>query len=129
MDPHELAKAADPVVLGAYLAGLPRAAHAHPGPSESVREDNYKGHEIVVKTTYEVTIDGQMLPLHLSLGKDGSVHCHDLPNYVSGSMIDVLRRIIDVYPDDFAPGEVGSGTSVGAGTRGHGDHATTTGGS
>jgi hypothetical protein len=87
-----------------------------------VREDEYQGHKIVVKTTYEITIDGQALALHLSVGNDGSVHCHSLPNYVSGSMIDVMRRMIDVYPDDFPPSGAGGGTSGGVGAEGHGRH-------
>ncbi len=127
MDRKDLAAAADPAVMGRYLAGLPHGGHAHAVPSESVRADDYSGHQIVVKSTYEVSIDGTVLPLHLSIANDGTVHCHSLPNYTSGSLMDVLRRLIDAFPNDFPPGGPkggGAGGTPGGGHGGHGGHGT-----
>lgn len=120
MDRKDLAAAADPAVMGRYLAGLPQAGHAHAGPSESVRTDDYSGHKIVVKSTYDVSIDGTPLPLHLSVANDGTVHCHSLPNYTSGSLMDVLRRLIDAFPNDFPPGGPKGGGAGGTPGGGHG---------
>jgi hypothetical protein len=129
MDPQDLARLADPAVLGSYLAGLPRHAHGGGGGTVTLREDEYHGHKIVVKATYDVTIDGRPLSLHLSVTNDGSVHCHSLPNYQSTSLIDVLRHLIDAYPDDFPPGG-GGGHSHGHGRPGgHGGHPSQAGGS
>jgi hypothetical protein len=127
MDPKDLARIADPTAMAAYLAALPRPTHVH-APAEAVREDEYKGHRILVKATYEVSIDGRPLLLHLSLGNDGTVHCHSLPNYVSGSLMDVMHRLIDVYPEDFPPTAPPPGASGGATSGGHTHHAATTGG-
>jgi len=100
MDEKTLTEAADPEVLGQYLADLPEPAHAHEADE---RVDEYKGHRIVIATHYEITVDGKPVPSHLGVGQDGSVHSHDLPPYQFTSAVDAVRVLIDVYPDEFPP--------------------------
>lgn len=106
MDLKKLAEAANPDVLGQFLVELPDAQHTHQG-----REDEYKGHRIVIETHYEITVDGRPVPTHLTVDNDGNVHCHDLPAYEFVSAVDMVRVLIDTYPDEFPD----------AGTRGNGD--------
>ena len=40
---------------------------------------------------------------HLGVGNDGNVHYHGLPNYSEASAIDLMRRVIDAFPDDYPP--------------------------
>src|SRR4051794_19171769 len=96
--------AAKPTALGTYLAGLPRpqSPHHH-GPMTSVREDDFRGHKIVIKTTYDITVDGKSLPVHLMVSNDGEIHCHALPNYQFLSAVDTIRALITNFPDDFPP--------------------------
>ena len=68
------------------------------------REDEYKGHHIVVRTHYEVEVDGKPLTGHLGVSDSGLVHYHPIPNVSYESALEMIRKIIDVYPDDFAPG-------------------------
>jgi hypothetical protein len=76
---------------------------------ESVREDDYKGHHIVVRTRYEIEVDGRQVTGHLGVTNDGRVHYHAVPNLSFPSAIAMVRRLIDAFPDDF--------TAEGAGHR------------
>ena len=76
----------------------------HGARMESVREDDYEGHHIVILTSYTITIDGKEIMAHLSLTNDGEVQYHGLPNYSFDSAIDLVKKMIDVYPDDFSAG-------------------------
>jgi hypothetical protein len=116
VDPERLAEAADPEALGRFLAELPDAPHTH-----RPREAEYKGHRIVVETHYEITVDGRHVPVHVSVGNDGDVHCHALPAYEFVSAVDMVRVLIDTYPEDF-PAVAGPGGGAGhqPGEAGHG---------
>lgn len=116
MTPEELAAAADPTVLGNYLAGLPEPAHHH-GPLTSVRKDEFQGHRIEVRTTYEITVDGEPLVTPLIVSNDGQVHCHALPTYEFLSATDTVRALIENFPEDF-PGGDGPGGGPGEGPGG-----------
>ena len=74
------------------------------GAMTSVRQAMHRGKRIVVRTHYEVTVDGESLGAHLGVANDGSVHYHGLPNYAFASMLDLVRRVIDAsgqeLPDD-----------------------------
>ena len=76
---------------------------------DSVREIDYKGHHVVVKTTYEVTIDGK--PFHAGLGvtNEGDVHYHGMPNVGFASAIDLVKAVIDTFPGEFGKGKGGGG--------------------
>ena len=51
--------------------------------SESIREADYKGHHIVVKTHYEIEVDGRLVMGHLGVTNDGQVHYHPSQTYLS----------------------------------------------
>jgi hypothetical protein len=79
-----------------------KAQQMHHGASEVVREADYKGHHIMVRTKYEVEVDGKPLMGHLGVTDSGSVHYHPVPNMSFGSALDMVKKIIDVFPDDFS---------------------------
>jgi hypothetical protein len=88
-------------VLASYRATSAAAEHAHAHPS--VRTAEHNGHTIEIRTTYDVRIDGEPMEAHLGVGNDGNVHYHGLPNYSEASAIDLMRRVIDAFPDDYPP--------------------------
>ncbi len=90
------------------------AMHDH-GPTETVRETDYKGHHIVIGTTYRVEVDGQPVSGHFIVTDNGEVQCHAMPNYTFISAVDLVKSMIDIFPEDFA----------GSGGRDHGRHADT----
>ena len=97
--------------------------HAH--SMESVRTATHCGHEIVVKICYEITVDGKSLASHLSVDDDGSVHSHALPEYAFTSAVDVVKKIIEAFPDEFPCDDDGQGhdhggTGSSSGRQGHG---------
>jgi hypothetical protein len=81
VDPNRTAENADPAFLGNYLAHLPRPPHRHPIPVTVVREDGYRGHHVVITSTYEMTVDSAHFPVHIGLSDDGSAHSHGMPAY------------------------------------------------
>lgn len=123
IDPDDLDAAADPKRLGAYLSLL-SAGHeehlGHGGMAEVVREDDYKGHRILVRTSYRFEVDGRAVAVPIMLDDDGNVHCHSLPNYQFKSATALVRELIDTFPDDFPPptggaADGGKGPSEGGG--------------
>ncbi|HET9547640.1 MAG TPA: hypothetical protein VFO97_07380 [Desertimonas sp.] len=88
-------------VLAGYQETIGAAAHSH--EHASVRTAEHNGHSIEIRTTYDVRIDGEPLEAHLGVGNDGNVHYHGLPNYTEASAIDLMRRVIDAFPDDYPP--------------------------
>jgi hypothetical protein len=78
------------------------------GPVESVREDDYQGHHIVVRTTYQITVDDRPVTGHIHLSNEGQVAYHGLPNMTFDSAVGLVRSLIDHFPQDFQPG-AGSG--------------------
>jgi hypothetical protein len=70
-------------------------------PTASVREANHKGHHIVIRTHYEISIDGKKLTAPFAVDDDGKVICHALPNYTSASAVELVKQIVDHYPDEF----------------------------
>jgi hypothetical protein len=67
----------------------------------SVREADYKGHHIVIRTTYSIEVDGVPLMGHMGVTDDGHVHYHPVPNASFASAVDLVKELIDVFPDDF----------------------------
>ena len=76
----------------------------HDGMAMSTREADYEGHHIVVRTMYEIEIDGRPVTGHVGVTNDGQVHYHPIPNQSFPSMIDLVERLIDTFPDDFSDG-------------------------
>jgi hypothetical protein len=75
--------------------------HQHP-VADSVREAEYQGHHIVVRTRYEIEVDGRAVTGHMGVTNDGHVHYHPVPNMSFASAIDLVKQLIDVFPDDFS---------------------------
>jgi hypothetical protein len=124
MDIEKLAEAAAPNTLAGYLVSLPPPHHPGRGADGSIdtrREDDHAGHHIVIRTTYRIEVDGTILQTPLALGNNGQLHCHALPNYQFASAMDLVKRLIETFPEDF-PREPGAGEPSG-GPRGHGERA------
>lgn len=103
MHVRELRRVAKPEhAVDQLKANRPDLHHkGHVGPITTTRKDLYKGREIEIKTMYEITVDGKWVGGHLGVGNDGRVHYHPLPNYSSGSAVELVQRIIDSFPDEF----------------------------
>lgn len=71
--------------------------------TDNVREAEYRGHHIVVRTSYDIEVDGRMVMGHMGVTNDGKVHYHPVPNLAFVSAIDMVKKLIDVFPDDFTP--------------------------
>jgi hypothetical protein len=82
----------------------PTGAHAHDGTMETVREAVHRGHRIVVRTTYEIEVDGRPVSGHLGVANDGRVHYHPVPNLSFASAVEMVKCVIDTFPDDFEQG-------------------------
>jgi len=97
-----------PKSIAAYVksnaARARKAQQMHHEEAVVTREADYKGHHIVVRTTYEVEVDGKRLMGHMGVNDSGSVHYHPIPNLSFASALDMVKKIIDVFPDDFCPG-------------------------
>ena len=103
----ELREITDP---SAYLPHVrasepPGGGHHHPGPIETVREAVYDGHRIVIRTTYEIQVDGRPVTGHLGVANDGRVHYHPVPNLSFASAVDMVKSLIDTFPEDFEGGD------------------------
>lgn len=85
---------------GKYAIGHGMNENGH--KVESIRKDEYKGHKIVIVTKYEIEVDSKKIfpPMHVS--NNGSVGAHILPNYASSSAIDLVKTLIDCFPEEFA---------------------------
>jgi len=96
-----------PHSIAAYVktnaARARKAQQMHHGESTVTREADYKGHHIMVRTKYEVEVDGHPLMGHLGVNDEGSVHYHPIPNMSFGSAIDMVKKVIDVFPHEFGP--------------------------
>ena len=79
------------------------AGHAgHEGPFESVREVEYKGHNIIIRTHYEIMVDGKPLGGHIYVDNSGRVSSHAMPTYSFVSTVDLVKKLIDAFPANFA---------------------------
>jgi hypothetical protein len=74
---------------------------SHEHAMQSVREATYNGHRIVVRTHYEIEVDGKRVTGHLGVTNDGQVHYHPVPNASFPSAVELVERLIDIFPDDF----------------------------
>lgn len=74
------------------------------GGMTSIREADYKNHHIVIRTTYQVEVDGKSIMGHMGVANNGKVHYHPIPNIAFDSALDLVKKIVDIFPDDFASG-------------------------
>jgi len=77
--PESIAKYVNQNAAKAKKSAAMMAMH-HEGGQEIVRQDDYKGHHIVVRTVYRITVDGKEVTGHIMLTNDGQVQYHGLPN-------------------------------------------------
>jgi hypothetical protein len=82
------------------------------GDMANIREAQYDGHHIVVKTSYEIEVDGRMIMGHLGVTNDGKVHYHPIPNLAFASAIDMVKKLIDIFPEDFISMATGEMTGM-----------------
>lgn len=81
--------------------------HGHQRGMVSIREAEHRGRHIVIRTSYEILVDGEPLEGHVEVGQDGSVHHHGLPNYATPSMVDLVKKILDASDVELPPDEIG----------------------
>jgi len=55
----------------------------------------------VIRTTYEISVDRMHLMQHVVVTAEGQVQCHALPNYTFLFAIDLVKSLIDQFPEDF----------------------------
>ena len=66
----------------------------------SVRELVHKCHTVRIITTYRVEVDGKPADLHLSVDEDGQVFTHATPFVTYASAVDLMKAVMDAYPED-----------------------------
>lgn len=79
----------------------PHGAHRK-HEATSVRELTHNGHNIKIITTYRVEVDGRPADLHLSVDEDGQVYTHATPFVTYSSAVDLMKQVMDAYPDAFS---------------------------
>jgi len=72
----------------------------HDMPIESIREFVHKNHKVSIKTTYEILVDGKRLTGHIYVDDFGNVSCHSFPTYSFSSTADLIKKIIDKFPQN-----------------------------
>jgi hypothetical protein len=77
--------------------------------AESLRETDYKGHHIGIQTVYRIKVDGRPFAADLGVMNNGQVHYHAIPNMTFDSAIDLVKALIDVFPDDFSKEAIAQG--------------------
>jgi hypothetical protein len=73
----------------------------HHGATATVREITYGTHTIRVVTSYDIEVDGRPITGHLLVTNEGTVHYHAIPNQEFASALDMVKRIVDLAPDEF----------------------------
>jgi hypothetical protein len=104
MERSEFARASTPESLVEHVRrNAPVLGHLHGGTMESIREGTYRGHHFVIRTSYHIEVDGVPLEGHLGVANDGQVHYHAIPNLRFVSAVDLVRQLIEAFPEDFQP--------------------------
>ena len=123
MNPDDLGLAADPESIAHNVVekagSQPEHVREHGESMGSVREASYRGHRIVIRTTYQIEVDGRTIQGHMGVTNDGQVYYHGVPNIGFPSAVDLVKQLIDTFPDDFAGGADGDTDGDG----GHHDHS------
>lgn len=108
------------VMKGLGAAGTEFDIDHHHGPMVSVRRATYQDHEIVVETRYTITVDEEPFDIAVNVDAAGRVQYHGLPTQDFGSVIHLVEKAIDQFPDDFAQSEGPGPKSGHAGGHTHG---------
>jgi hypothetical protein len=91
-----------------HRAELQRLHEPHHHGNTTVREVTYGTHSIRVVTSYDIEVDGEPVTGHLLVTNEGTVHYHAIPNQEFASALDMVKRMIDLAPDQFPdpPGDL-----------------------
>ena len=84
---------------------IPHGGHE----ATAVREFAHRGHLVKIFTTYRVEVDGHPIGAQLSVDEDGRVYTHATPFVTYASAIDLMKAVIDGYPDSFSGAGGGHG--------------------
>jgi hypothetical protein len=122
--PESIAKYVKQNMQKARRSSSVMAMMEHEGGQEIVREDDYKGHHLVIRTRYNITVDGKEVTGHIMLTNAGQVQYHGLPNHSFDSTVDLVRALIDNFPEDFEKGKRGASSRDRMGIGGRGGHPT-----
>jgi hypothetical protein len=87
--------------------------HTMHQPLTSVRTFAHAGHQVKITTTYRIEVDGVPVQLHVSVDNQGRVNSHSTPFVSYGSATDLVRALINRFPESF--------TNLSDGDQGH-DH-------
>ena len=79
----------------------PHGDHSTHEPFTSVRQIQYKNHDIVIRTRYEIEIDGRIINNQIYVDNEGKVSSHAMPTYSFPSTVDLIKRLIDKFPNSF----------------------------
>jgi hypothetical protein len=90
-----------------YFKKLLQGMHMGGAGMGSMREADYNGHHITIKTTYQIKIDGKPFMGVLGVSNAGTVHYHGMPTASFASALDLIKSVIDTFPDEFAAGSGG----------------------
>lgn len=129
IDQTDLAAAAQPEqVVAAIAANTADAdaddtrtlAHGGGGDLVSVRTATHNGHDILIRTRYEIEVDGKAFQPHVVVDNAGRVHYHGLPTRDFASMVALVKKAIDIFPDDFNTTEPDNGHHHHGGGHEHG---------
>jgi predicted component of type VI protein secretion system len=105
MDLDRLGEAVSPGEQAAgverFRARIEQLNDAHQHGEESLREVTYGKHTIRIATTYDIQVDGKPVTGHMLVTNEGSVHYHAIPNQEFASAVDMVKRMIDLAPDQF----------------------------
>lgn len=100
MDRHDLNAAARPHSFGLHNGVVPQQTPGQADQTETVRVAEHRGRRIVIRTTYQVEVDGQPVKLPLVLTHDGLLRCPALPDHQFESAVDLVKALIDRNPED-----------------------------
>ena len=99
-------------------SGAGESSKEHEGGAlTSVRKVEHRGRAIVIRTTYEVEVDGRPYHGHAKVDEDGRIHCHAIPYDTFPSAVEFVKQLIDLYPESFPSGENGQAVKDGKETK------------
>jgi len=82
--------------------------HDHPGAHdhalEKVEEFEHAGRKIVLRTRYEILIDGEQVKTHMSIRSDGRFFSHALPYVTFSSPQEMAAALAEYYGKDLLDG-------------------------
>lgn len=97
----------DEKAIAAYATDVIRPAlsahHTHEGEMSGSRKVEHRGFQISIRTSYRIFVNGRRIRTMLQVDNDGQLTCHAMPNYSFMSAVDLVKQLIETFPDDFDP--------------------------